>query len=73
MKYTLLGNFISSTSYEGIPGEDNHGKFILFPSEMRDIITASDFLKTESGDMIQIFEESSEVLNGIRFLKLYYR
>ncbi len=73
MKFTLLKNFISGDIYEGIPGEDNHGKYIFFPPEIRDIITASDFLRTESGDTIQIQEETSEVLNGTRFLKLYYK
>lgn len=73
MKYTLLKNFVPDAIYEGVSGEDNHGKYILFPPEMRDIITVSDFLTTESDNMIQIHEESSEILNGTRFLKLYYK
>lgn len=72
MKYTLLTNFVPSNSYEGEPGTDTHGNYILFPAEVREQITASDFLKTASGDLIQITEEDSQIVNGTRYLKLYY-
>lgn len=72
MKYTLLTNFIPSGSYEGEPGTDAHGKYILFPANTYGQIIASDFLKTSSGDIIHITEEDSQTINGIRYLKLYY-
>lgn len=73
MKYTLLVNFIPTTSYEGESGVDTHGKYILFPVNVRERIRASDFLNTPSGETIQITEESSQIINGTKFLKLYYR
>ncbi len=72
MTYTLLVNFMPTNSYDGEPGEDSHGKYILFAPEVYGIITASDFLKTASGKQIQIYEQTSQVINGIRYLKLYY-
>lgn len=72
MKYTLLTNFVPSGSYEGEPGTDAHGKYILFSVDVHGQITASDFLKTSSGDLLQIKEEDSQTINGIRYLKLYY-
>lgn len=73
MKYALLSNFVPSGSYEGQSGVDSHGKYILFPPDVYGMITSSDFLKTATGDLIQIIEDSSEVINGTRYLKLYYK
>lgn len=72
MKYTLMVNFVPCDSYEGEAGMDSHGKYILFPPDVYGVITASDFLKTPSGDLIQVREQSFQVVNGIRYLKLYY-
>lgn len=72
MKYTLFVNFIPTASYNGEPGEDSHGKYILFPPEIYGIISVPDDLKTESGELIHVYEQSSQVINGVRFLKLYY-
>lgn len=73
MKYILLSNFLPSGSYEGEPGIDSHGKYILFPSDTYGVITVSDFLKTPTGDLLQVQEEASEIIDGIRYLKLYYQ
>ncbi len=72
MKYTLLTNFVPSGSYEGEPDTDTHGNYILFPANVYGKIKASDFLKTPSGNLIQIKEEASKTLNGTQYLKLYY-
>lgn len=73
MKYTLLINFLPSDSYDGEPGEDSHGKYILFDSKLYGVISAPDFLMTESGEQIQICEQAQQILNGIKYLKLYYQ
>lgn len=73
MKYTLLKNFLPGESFDGMPGEDSRGKYILFSADVRDIITTADFLQTPSGDVIQIQEDDSTVVNGTRVLKLYYK
>lgn len=73
MKYILLKNFLPSETFEGIPGEDTHGRYILFSPDVYDVITAGDFVQTPSGDMIQIQEEDSVLVDGNRYLKLYYK
>lgn len=73
MKYILLKNFLPSDSFDGTSGEDVHGKYILFSPDVRGRITAADFLQTPSGDTIQIQEEDSVLVDGNRFLKLYYK
>ena len=54
------------------PGIDAHGKFILFPAEVKGQIVASDFLKTSSGDFVLITEEDSQTIDGVQYLKLYH-
>lgn len=71
--FTLLKNFSACGSYEGIVATDSHGNFILFPPYVSDIISCGDFLKTPSGSTIQIYEQSSEVANGTKMLKFYYK
>lgn len=73
MKYRLLKDFVPLDSFDGIPGEDNHGSYILFPPNVHGIITASDMLQVPSGGIIQIQEEDSVLIDGTRFLKLYYK
>ncbi|MEA4963154.1 hypothetical protein [Lutispora sp.] len=73
MLYTLLNNFMEAGTYEGIPGSDNRGNFILFPLEFQGIITAGAFLKTTSDSIIQIREDDYEKENGkVSKLKVYY-
>lgn len=73
MQYTLLTNFfMPSGSFEGNPGSDSHGNYILFPIEIYGVISVSDFLKTQSGELIQIYEQDYQVIDGVRYLKLYY-
>ena len=72
MKYTLLIDFLPTDSYDGEAGSDTHGKYILFPAEVRNNIRASDFLRTPSGDLIQIIEEARQDIDGVPHLKLYY-
>ncbi len=70
--FTLLDNFLPIGTYEGLTGNDSHGKFILFPKELRNIITAGCFLKTENNETLQIYEERHEVIDNIPMLKVYY-
>ncbi|MBU5439488.1 hypothetical protein KQI42_15845 [Tissierella sp. MSJ-40] len=72
MLYTVLDNFIETGTYEGTPGSDQRGDFILFPIELQGIITAGVLLKTPD-TTIQIKEDDYEKENGIiSKLKVYY-
>lgn len=72
MKYTVLVNFVLAESYDGQPGEDPIGKYILFPEFCRGVITAGVFLKDSDDNMIQIKQDDYVVIDGERYLKLYY-
>ena len=45
MKYVLLENFVPCGTYEGTPGSDEHGNFIMFALDAANAITAGSFVK----------------------------
>ena len=72
MKYNLLDSFQRVGSYDGTPGTDAVGNYIVFPAECRDIITAGSWIEDPDGNMFQIKQDDSIVINDVRHLKLYY-
>lgn len=72
--FVLLDNAFSSCgTYKGISGTDDHGNYVIFPPEAYGIIKAADFAKTETGKIVQFFEQDSVIINEVRHLKLYYK
>ncbi len=57
MKYVLLENFVPCGTYEGTPGSDEHGNFIMFALDAANVITAGSSIKTPDGDMLLLKEQ----------------
>jgi hypothetical protein len=74
MKYVLLENFIPCGAYEGTPGSDEHGNFIMFTLDAANAITAGSFVKTPDGDMFLLKEQDyiKDSDNHIAACKYYY-
>lgn len=74
MKYVLLENFVSHGTFEGTPGSDEHGNFIMFALNVANIILPGSFLKSPNGDMIWLKEQNyvKDPDNRITACKYYY-
>lgn len=74
MKYVLLKNFVPCGTYEGTPGSDEHGNFIMFALDATNAITAGSFMKTPDGDMLLLKEQDyiKDSDNHIVACKYYY-
>ena len=74
MKYVLLENFIPCGTYEGTPGSDEHGNFIIFALDVASAIKAGSFMKTPDEDILLLKEQSyiKGPDNHIAVCKYYY-
>lgn len=72
--FVLLDNTFSPCgTYKGFSGVDSHGKFVVFPPEVYGIISAANYVETQSGKVIQFCEQDSVVIDNVRYLRLYYK
>ena len=74
MKYTVLENFIPCGTYEGTPGSDEHGDFIIFDLNVAQNLLPGSFLKNSSGGMLSLKEQDyvRDSDNHIIACKYYY-
>lgn len=72
MKYTLMIDFREAGTYEGVPGKDAVGEYIIFPMTYSEILTVGAWLKDPAGHLIWVTQSDYVTLDGTRYLKLYH-